>query len=356
MLLTIALPVFNDASALSATIDSLLKQEVEWGKTVEIVVSDNFSSDHAAELAEKQLADTSGCRVFMQSENLGFLGNLRFLNQEANGEYIWFIGAGDTLVDGTLGVILGILGTNEYDWGTVRALFDYQDNSGYSTPEQVLVDCDSQEISGVAVFNHAISMNIVRRQVFNEFTSCFAHGTSLKKVAPKANHDEANGALALWEDERCYWPHLEAIALFCSKHVSDRLSWFEYHEVSVLLSDNKNGNWDKGLSAMKIFAQWIQVVAIARESLPHSVWLEDLNKELQNIHFLRFTFMVKKDGNLSARAIANEVYAADVPGLTKAIAWLISWTPSLVLRLLAQSRTALRQLRGRIVLVKPLRK
>tara|TARA_B110000503_G_scaffold138213_1_gene223986 strand:- start:769 stop:1839 length:1071 start_codon:yes stop_codon:yes gene_type:complete len=338
MLLTICLPVFNDSRALSTTIESLLSQKIEWGTTAEILVSDNFSEDNAAEQAKRQLAQTSGSRVFRQSENLGFLGNLRFLSHAATGEYIWFIGAGDTVVDDSLEIILGILATKKFDWGTVRALFDFHDNTGYFLPEQVLEACDSQEISKVAVFNHAISMNIVRRKIFTEFTSCLPHRSSSREKIIEPSFGESRGSLDLWESETCYWPHLEAIAMFCSAHSGDKLSWFEYHEISVLLSDNKNGNWDKGLSAFKIYGQWIQVVSMAHDALGKSSWLDNLERELKNLHLLRFTFMVKKDGNLRSAEIARELWASDTSQSIKVIASLICWTPSLLLKLLAQLR------------------
>ncbi len=344
MLLTVALPVFNDAKAMERTIVSLLNQKVLWGVDAEIVVSDNFSQDAAYDIARNLLAFTSGAKVFRQSLNLGFLGNLKFLNQAASGEYIWFIGAGDTVVDGAFSSILEILESRRYDWGTVRALFEYQDNSGYVPPTELLESCDSSSPSQSAVFNHAVSMNILRRSLFEEFDSCFVHGSTVSQVDQGERGLSALSVLSLWESERCYWPHLEAVALYCSNHSEEKKQWFEYHQVSVLLGENKNGSWDKGLSAMKIYRQWVQVVLHCQKALPASLWLQRLSRELRGLHFLRFSFMVKKDGNFKTIELARQIWAVESPIPVRLLAQLISLTPSKSLKVLAAIRKSVLQI------------
>ncbi len=342
MLLTIALPVFNDADALESTIYSLLSQKVKWGDQVEIIVSDNFSSDNAFDLAKLLLQETPGSKIFRQASNLGFSGNLKFLGNEATGQYLWFLGAGDTLTKDSLPNVLSILSSNSYDWGTVRALFDFQDNSGYKVPAKDLESALSLTHSTTAVFNHAISMNIMRTQIFRDFSICQAHGSFRFAKVEKNLSDASQNSLYLWEDEKCYWPHLEALALYVGSNANKKdFAWFEYHPVTVLLSDNKNGNWDKGLSAMKIYIQWVEVVSFAAANLPNSKWLKSLEFELKNMHILRFTFMVRKDNKIAKRDLLSQIHNLGTNPVAKTFAILIALSPANIFMMLSRIRSFL---------------
>jgi len=293
-ILTLALPVFNDAEALLETIRSIAPELHGYSNLVEVLVSDNCSTVDSTGDFAKALEGFSDSRVVRQSSNLGFDGNLKALSTLARGTYIWFIGAGDTLVDGSMADLIALLKEDRYSWGSVMGLFNYHRHEEYIEPLETNLFASSKYYSETQVFNHAISLNIFKTEILRNF-SCRGHGLGRFRYRPDARGGEAN---LTPEIDECYWPHLEAVGQFALENSDSELIWFEYLRKTVLLNSNKNGNWDKGKAAMRIFAQWSDVVASSSVALPRSAWLRNLNAELRSWHLLRFTFMLRQDSNL----------------------------------------------------------
>lgn len=79
--LTIGVPVYNGADLIGEALDNLCQQSYE---KLRILVSDNASTDHTAEIVmEKARAD---CRIELirQDTNIGPVGNFRFLAEASN--------------------------------------------------------------------------------------------------------------------------------------------------------------------------------------------------------------------------------------------------------------------------------
>ena len=342
MILTIGLPVFNDREALEETINSIAPSLGKLKGLVEVVVSDNSSSDASYQAATPLASNFSDVFVHTQPKNLGFAGNLKFIATQARGQYVWFLGAGDTLQPGILNEVVELLAEAKYDWGTVRALFNYHNFQAYTEPDQLVVTASSLEKNNVAVCNHAISMNIMRTEIMSGFLSCSAHGA---EIGVELNGGPTAGLMA-WMDETCYWPHLEALFSYVSQRSDSVFTWFEFHKLSVLLNDNKNGNWDKGLAAMKIFAQWSQVVSYGAQALPLSSWLKDLKAELRGAHLLRFVFMVTKDGNIAREDIVSTLNSMRLEAMTRLIAGMIIRLPKIAVSVLVWCRLTITKIIG----------
>ncbi len=92
MILSICLPTYNQCERLKQTLVNL--SELPSHPDVEILISNNFSDDETRAVIDEH---SSKFRIFHQSRNLGFAGNLRFLAKEAKGKYILFLGSGETL-------------------------------------------------------------------------------------------------------------------------------------------------------------------------------------------------------------------------------------------------------------------
>ncbi|TVQ07820.1 MAG: glycosyltransferase family 2 protein [Balneolaceae bacterium] len=83
-LVTIGIPTWNRAgSYLRGAVESALTQS--W-QNIEVLVSDNGSTDHTAELMAD--FDDPRLRYIQQPVNLGQRGNMNFLVQEARGDYL----------------------------------------------------------------------------------------------------------------------------------------------------------------------------------------------------------------------------------------------------------------------------
>lgn len=121
-LLTIAIPTFNRAEYLGRGLAQLQR---EWttveSELVEIVVSDNCSSDETETVVHKAMASGLPLRYVRNDRNLGWSGNFLQCVQLARGRYVLLLSDDDLIVDGALCTLLQLLGTGRYGVVCMRA-------------------------------------------------------------------------------------------------------------------------------------------------------------------------------------------------------------------------------------------
>jgi glycosyltransferase involved in cell wall biosynthesis len=81
--LTIGLPVYNGEKFLAESLESLLGQTYE---DLEIIISDNASTDGTAEICKAYAKQDSRIRYIHQPHNIGMAPNHRFVMEQAKGE------------------------------------------------------------------------------------------------------------------------------------------------------------------------------------------------------------------------------------------------------------------------------
>ncbi len=84
MLLSIGMPVFNDATFLPAALDSLLNQSF---KNFEFIISDDQSTDGSADICKDYALRDNRIKYIRQTENIGISANMKFLLNESVGKY-----------------------------------------------------------------------------------------------------------------------------------------------------------------------------------------------------------------------------------------------------------------------------
>lgn len=82
--LTIGLPVYNGENFLEESIEALLGQTFE---DFELVISDNASTDHTADICKKYEKQDSRIRYVRQPQNIGLSPNHNFTLDVARGEF-----------------------------------------------------------------------------------------------------------------------------------------------------------------------------------------------------------------------------------------------------------------------------
>ena len=88
------MPVYNGEKYLEKTLENLLGQSF---LDIEIVISDDGSSDRTEEICKKYLSKDSRVRYFRQSNNFGMpVKNFRFVFDKAIGEYFMFASHDDS--------------------------------------------------------------------------------------------------------------------------------------------------------------------------------------------------------------------------------------------------------------------
>ena len=115
-LLSILIPTYNRASYLKDAIMCLLPQFSRYKDELEILVSDNCSSDDTKIVIDTLQSQFQNQIIYYkQSENIGFEANFEFLINKSKGKYLYLMGDDDILAENFFDTILPLLRTpNDY--------------------------------------------------------------------------------------------------------------------------------------------------------------------------------------------------------------------------------------------------
>jgi len=94
MLLTIAIPTYNGARTIARSLATILPQLTP---VVEVLVSDNASTDGTAAVVREIAAANPQIRYFCNESNEGFDRNVDLCFQRAKGDFVWLISDDDII-------------------------------------------------------------------------------------------------------------------------------------------------------------------------------------------------------------------------------------------------------------------
>lgn len=158
VLLSICIPTWNRAQFLKLSLDSIKEQlkDIDDNK-LEILVSDNCSTDSTSELIKSYINDGMSIRYNCNKENIGYDGNFLKCIQLATGKYILLLGDDDILLLGTIKYLISIL--EKDDWGLVHI-------SSAHSKNDVEIYTDSNEcLENIGYWITFISANIFRSDI-----------------------------------------------------------------------------------------------------------------------------------------------------------------------------------------------
>jgi len=169
----IGIPVYNEEVFLARTIESALNQDY---KDVEIVISDNCSTDNSLKIAKDYASKNNNVKVISPSENVGAIGNFIFLLNAIDAEYFMWLGAHDTITENYISNSISILDSDE----NLEMVFHrsrYIDEN--DEPLKITMD-------GSNIANHDVSDYSRISNVFDLIISTVIHGVfrteNLKRI------------------------------------------------------------------------------------------------------------------------------------------------------------------------------
>jgi glycosyltransferase involved in cell wall biosynthesis len=112
-LLTIAIPTYNRAKYLHGSLSTLFDQLVD-EPSVELIVSDNASSDETPAVIDEFVKRGLSLHYVRNEVNLGLDGNFLQCFEYASGKYLWLLGDDDVVIPGGLDKILQMLKAADY--------------------------------------------------------------------------------------------------------------------------------------------------------------------------------------------------------------------------------------------------
>jgi len=98
-LLSIGIPAFNRPEGVERAVRSVLEQDY---RNVEIIISDNGSTDETEAVCRSLAAEDDRIRYFRQPHNLGPTANFRFVLRHSLGQYFMWLADDDWLEPGIL--------------------------------------------------------------------------------------------------------------------------------------------------------------------------------------------------------------------------------------------------------------
>lgn len=93
-LVSIGMPTYNSNNKISRAFHTLMKQEYP---NLEIIISDNCSTDDTAEVCRKLAEQDDRIRFFRQETNKGVWANFQFVLTKATGKYFMFLADDDRM-------------------------------------------------------------------------------------------------------------------------------------------------------------------------------------------------------------------------------------------------------------------
>ncbi len=167
-LLTIAIPTWNRATFLRLNLVQLATQLKGHTQSVEILISDNCSTDGTQAVVNEFSQKGLQIRYTRNSENIGSDCNIAQCFNEAEGRYVMILGDDGLLVDGALSLLLALLEKNNYGVLSVGA-YGYENDFRREQPGGGF---RLREFSNIAdfvvdlgVFSTLISVNVVSKEL-----------------------------------------------------------------------------------------------------------------------------------------------------------------------------------------------
>ena len=107
--LSIAIPTYNGSRYVREALDSIISQLGYIDEEIEIVVSDNASTDKTPEIIRDYQNKYPFVKYFRNEENLGADRNFDLAVRRSTGEYVWLFSDDDRLRSGAIKKVLSVL-------------------------------------------------------------------------------------------------------------------------------------------------------------------------------------------------------------------------------------------------------
>jgi len=177
--LSISIPVYNGERTIKNTLDSILNQKL--GSNVEIVISDNASTDSTKDIIHDYQTKYQNIKYFRNDKNVGADKNFDLAVRKASREYVWLMSADDIILPGAIERVLQVLKENT-DVGYVYVnWFDGCNNNKPANPitRDRIYDSPDAYLRDRRISSIFISANIVKRSLWSSIDnskyigSCF---------------------------------------------------------------------------------------------------------------------------------------------------------------------------------------
>lgn len=169
--LSVAIPIYNGARYIRESLDSIIYQLDSIDEEIEILISDNASTDQTPEIIKEYKEKYPGIlSYFRNDQNISGEKNTDLAVRRSKGEYVWLFTDDDVLIFPVLKKVLNVLNAySDLSWIFVNyARYNHDLSSKISTVIDIPEDCyceNGEDFFKISRFaNTALSSNIVRKR------------------------------------------------------------------------------------------------------------------------------------------------------------------------------------------------
>jgi abequosyltransferase len=171
MKLSIGIPTYNGSKTIAMCLNSIIPQIVDG---VEIVISDNASTDNNREIINEYEKKYSFIHCYYNSENVGMDANFDLVVKRSMGQFVWILSDDDYITNSkAINIILDLI----FNHSTSSSFFVNYEN------DVVPINKDYYDISGSEFFritkfkSTLISSTIVNKYLWDNLDKSMYYGT-----------------------------------------------------------------------------------------------------------------------------------------------------------------------------------
>lgn len=176
-LLSICIPTYNRAWCIEKQIIQFKQYPQDIWDKIELVISDNCSTDNTKEIVEKAMMEGFSCRYIRNKTNLGMDGNFSQCYQMAKGNYVWLLGDDDFIANGGLFKVLNFISNSKQEIGIVH----YIPNNNFVKTIEYYNDSE-KFLTDISYHMTFISGSIINTKYVSTVDFAYYNGTLISQV------------------------------------------------------------------------------------------------------------------------------------------------------------------------------
>jgi abequosyltransferase len=183
--LSVAIPTYNGAHYIREALDSIISQLDDIDEEIEIVISDNASTDQMPEITREYQNKYPFIKYFRNDENIGADRNFDLAVRRSTGEYVWLFSDNDKMTPEAIREVLKVIHSYK-DLAVIATNYGiFDEKLGKSIKDRVVSEYENILFEfahdfwdKLDILSALVSVNIVRRSLWNESNVEYFYSTN----------------------------------------------------------------------------------------------------------------------------------------------------------------------------------
>jgi abequosyltransferase len=173
--LSIAIPTYNGSRYIREALDSIIYQLDDIDEEIEIVISDNASTDKTSEIIKEYQKKYPFVKYFHNEKNLGADRNFDLAVRRSKGKYVWLLSDNDKIMPKGIGKVLEVIHSQK-DLAVIAVNYDiFDEKLGKIITDRVIKEYKDMLFESaddfwnkLDILSALVSVNIVCRSWWNQ--------------------------------------------------------------------------------------------------------------------------------------------------------------------------------------------